>query len=481
VNVFGARNYHPILQSSLIESYYVSFYVSINIGALAGILLIPIIAQQNVTVAYFTPFVILSIAVAIFAAGTPRYVRSQPRGDLFKKGTSPGAGGGGKTISLLTIFRITLLIVPFCIAYSQMPTTFIVQGTVMHKAFGFVDAATMNGLDAAAVLVFGYLTGNHLYPALAERGIKIPTTYKFAIGSTLASLAILWALFVEHRIHATYESTNGKVNVMWQAPSYLLIGWGEIFAVSAAYEAAFSASPPEKKVLASAVNIFCIGGIPNVLCILLYRSCREWFISERSGDANITRIENYASARVGNYFWVLFAILVSGVLLNVHPKVRRFVESVEDTAAELIRTPVLRKTPPVGQRRMRTGADEESPLISASKQQQQYLKYGRGPVLYRLGSMRAGPSLSRRDLKGAKLKQHIKYKYIPKMYRGADGAGSSSPRPPGTPPTSGGGRQLQPSVLSGPQGNPIRAGALTGAVQTRPVIGGAPLARYDSS
>jgi POT family proton-dependent oligopeptide transporter len=49
------------------------------------------------------------------------------------------------------------LTIPFNIAYSQMPTTFIVQGTVMRKAFGFIDVATMNSLDAVSVLFFGKL------------------------------------------------------------------------------------------------------------------------------------------------------------------------------------------------------------------------------------------------------------------------------------------------------------------------------------
>jgi proton-dependent oligopeptide transporter, POT family len=35
VNVFGAKQFHPLLQSSLIESYYVSFYMAINIGKLS--------------------------------------------------------------------------------------------------------------------------------------------------------------------------------------------------------------------------------------------------------------------------------------------------------------------------------------------------------------------------------------------------------------------------------------------------------------
>jgi proton-dependent oligopeptide transporter, POT family len=47
VNVFGAKQFHPLLQSSLIESYYVSFYMCINIGALIGGVLVPFLAQSE--------------------------------------------------------------------------------------------------------------------------------------------------------------------------------------------------------------------------------------------------------------------------------------------------------------------------------------------------------------------------------------------------------------------------------------------------
>jgi POT family proton-dependent oligopeptide transporter len=197
VNVFGAKQFHPLLQSSLIESYYVKFYMCINIGALAGIGIIPIVAQYNITAAYFWPLTLLAIGVIIFVGGTPRYVCSPPRGDLFR--SKKKATNKDDTVSLVSIFRICVLIVPFCVGYNQMPTTFIVQGMVMTKAFGFVDVASMNSLDACSVLLFGYLTATYIYPALASRGIKIPTTYKFAIGSGLGALAIVWALFVNTR------------------------------------------------------------------------------------------------------------------------------------------------------------------------------------------------------------------------------------------------------------------------------------------
>ena len=91
----------------------------------------------------------------------------------------------------------------------------------------------MNNADALSVLLCGHIVGSHIYPALANRGIKMPTTYKFAIGSALGASAIAWALFVEYLIHSTYKQTGEQVCILWQAASYVMIGAGEIFAVSA--------------------------------------------------------------------------------------------------------------------------------------------------------------------------------------------------------------------------------------------------------
>jgi POT family proton-dependent oligopeptide transporter len=409
VNVFGAKQFHPLLQSSLIEAYYVKFYMCINVGALVGGIAVPILAQTNVTVAYFLPVAMLSCGVCLFLLGSRRYVISKPKaGPFAKKRKRIVILNSNTNIDLSVIYKISLLIVPFCIAYSQMATTFILQGTVMEKGFGFIDAASMNNADAVAVLLFGSYIGTSFYPMLARRGIKIPTTYKFAIGSGLGALSIGWALLVEYLIHHKHNTTGGKVSILWQTWSYVFIGAGEIFAVSAAYEVAFTASPPEKKVLASAINLFCIGGLPNVLCIALYHVCQPWFENSR-GTTSISHLEDYASAHIDRYFWVLFAIAILGVVVNLLPSVRQFVERVEEAATDMIKTPKTPSRPP----KRDTLPDEESPMIRA-KRHQEYLKYGSGPTLFKHGSFRAGASMSQR---GEKTKKHIKKSMISKLYR----------------------------------------------------------------
>jgi POT family proton-dependent oligopeptide transporter len=394
-------------------------------------------AQTDVTLAYSYPVGMMCIGVTLFLLGSKRFVIHRPSGDLFAAKPKP-TNGGDSAVSLTSVLRISLLIVPFNIAYSQMATTFIVQGTVMEKAFGFIDAASMNNADAVSVLFFGYVLGTYGYPALSARGIKIPTTYKFAFGSILGVLAVGWAIFMEYKIRATFEATGGKVNILWQAFAYILIGAGEIFAVSAAYEAAFTAAPPDSKVLASAVNLFCVGGLPNVLCIFLYQACNGWFQNSR-GTPSIHRLEDYVTTKIDYYFFVLLGVAVLGVFINLVPAVRDYVASIEEKATEMVKTPVMKR--PSRHRRkpsMDYSSDEESPLLRV-KRHQAYMKYGSGPVLYKQGSMRAGPSMSQRD--SNKKEKKVKKSLLSKLYR-------TKPRPP--------------RVVTNADGKPMTAGRLTG-------------------
>ena len=379
-----------------------------------GILILPVIAQHHVTLAYSIPVVLLGSAVLLFAAWTPRYVISPPAHDMFKR-RPKRSSSANDNIPLSTMFRISLLIVPFSMAYSQMPTTFIVQGTVMKKAFGFIDPATINLIDTLSVLVFGYLTGTHFYPALQKRQIKIPTTYKFALGSFLGVLSILWALYVEAKIHATYTDNGSRISILWQAPSYMLIGAGEIFAVSAAYEVAFTASSPQTKSLASAINIFCVGGIPNALCIFLYQACQGWFRNSR-GNTNIQHIEDYTTAHVGNYFGVLVGILLFGVIVNTLPAVRDMVDSTEKKAAEIVKTPLTPRRPPTWR-----GDEESTPLLGR--------KFGKEPHLAKMGSMREGPKI--------KTPKKIKTRVLKKLYNPSSGKHYDATASPLIPPSGG--------------------------------------------
>jgi len=128
----------------------------------------------------------LMVVVLLLTLSSPMYdgelATSRSKRDhqlVIQPSRSSGCLAEGR-VGIGTIALLSGLVVPF--AYAQVATTFIVQGSVMRN-FGIVDAPMMNNADAVSVLAFGYLIGNVLYPELNRRGIKIPTTYKFAIGS----------------------------------------------------------------------------------------------------------------------------------------------------------------------------------------------------------------------------------------------------------------------------------------------------------
>lgn len=126
---------------------------------------------------------------------------------------------------------------------------------------------------------------------------------------------------------------------------------------------------------------------------------------------NLSHIEDYTTANVANYFWVLVAILLLGVVVNVLPPVRDFVDATEKRAADIVKTPL---TPFRGARCRGSvsgvGEDEETPLLSSAQQQHQR-DFGKEPILIKMGSMREGPKI--------KAAKKIKAGMLHKMYRAA--------------------------------------------------------------
>ena len=127
------------------------------------------------------------------------------------------------------------------------------------------------------------------------------------------------------------------------------------------------------------------------------------------GTTNISYIEDYATAHVKYYFLVLLGVMIFGILLNILPAVRDFVTSIEELAADIVKTPAVSRMnsmnvskSPVASRGGggEDGTNEQTHLLltpSSSRKYKEYLKKIKdrtGPVLYKLGSMRAGPTLS---------------------------------------------------------------------------------------
>ncbi len=164
-----------------------------------------------------------------------------------------------------------------------------------------------------------------------------------------------------------------------------------MFSISTGYEVAFTASPPNKKAFACAFNLFCIGGVPNLVSLVLYRMCQRWFQTD-SGNGNIGKIENYSEAHVANYFWILFGIIVLGMAVNLHRSVREWIKSVEQRASNALSRslPSTPKTPRSrASKRKNDDAEKETDPLLKAKKHMKYLERGTERIIYRANTMKA--------------------------------------------------------------------------------------------
>jgi peptide/histidine transporter 3/4 len=146
VNVMGASQFHPTEHQKDITRFFTFFYAAINVGAIVGGIVVPLV--QQVTDSYFISYLIplgsFAIATFVFAVGSPRYVKMKPQGSQILQilrviGTSAAScspvdmrkesrGGRFKdqfiedTKSLGYLLPIFLLTVPFNMCYVCLTT-----------------------------------------------------------------------------------------------------------------------------------------------------------------------------------------------------------------------------------------------------------------------------------------------------------------------------------------------------------------------
>jgi POT family proton-dependent oligopeptide transporter len=149
--------------------------------------------------------------------------------------------------------RVLLAFVVFYVCFDQM------QNNLISQAGAMASHGTPNDLIAAmnqvGCIVFGPLIQEVLYPFLHRRRIYLGPVTRITIGFVFVALGMLYATVVQHAIY----STNGEVNIWVQAPLYVLISIGEIFAMVTAMEYAYDYAPANMKVVVQAISLLIAG------------------------------------------------------------------------------------------------------------------------------------------------------------------------------------------------------------------------------
>lgn len=152
----------------------------------------------------------------------------------------------------------------FYICFDQMQNNLVSQAGQMDTRGTPNDL--LPAMNQVGCIVFGPLIQGVLYPYLHRRRIYLSAITRITIGFVFITLSMLYATVVQHRIYSTEPCYNrpgscgsNSVSVWLQAPLYLLIAIGEIFAYVTALEYAHDHSPENMKVIVQAINLLVAG------------------------------------------------------------------------------------------------------------------------------------------------------------------------------------------------------------------------------
>jgi len=322
-----------------VQTFFNWFYFFINLGSLLAFTVVVWVQQQY---SYFYGYVITASAVAltaiIFVAGRNMYKYSPPAADseltraakiIYEAITIPrmpsistwldkakSKNGGTFTEtevedvkSLLRVIPVFLLFVVYWAVYSQMSTTFLIQGTYMRLKFSrfSVPSASLSLFDIIAVLAIIPVMDYIVYPLLQRCGISFTPLRRIGVGFLMAAAAMMVAGFVEIKRRGLWEEghvfnqlVNGEkraasdLNIFWQIPQYFFIGTSEVLASITGLEFAYSQSPENLKgvVMGSFLVTSAFGNYLTSLLVVIVRSASnsKWY---PSNDLNNGKLEYF--------------------------------------------------------------------------------------------------------------------------------------------------------------------------------------------
>ncbi|KAF2187326.1 PTR2-domain-containing protein [Zopfia rhizophila CBS 207.26] len=167
--------------------------------------------------------------------------------------------------------RVLISFVVFYICFDQMQNNLISQASQMESYH--IPNDLLPAVNQVACIILGPLIQSWLYPFLHRRNIYFRPIVRITIGFAFISVSMVYATVVQHVIYSTgpcyewpiqcldagWERKPNQVNVWIQAPVYVFIAFGEIFAYVTALEYAYDHSPTDMKVIVQAISLLIAG------------------------------------------------------------------------------------------------------------------------------------------------------------------------------------------------------------------------------
>ncbi|KHN22623.1 Putative peptide/nitrate transporter [Glycine soja] len=224
-------------------------------------------------------------------------------------------------INMIPIWVFTL---PFGICASQTSTFFIKQGAIMNRNIGnngfVVPPASIFTLAAVGMILSVTIYDKLLVPVLRkltgnDRGISI--LQRIGIGMVFSVITMIVAALVEKKRLEAVEM-NGplkgslSMSALWLAPQFMIIGFGDGFALVGLQEYFYDQVPDSMRSLGIALYLSVIGAASFLSSLLIT------IVDHVTGKIGKSWIgKDLNSSRLDKFYWLLAAITTLNLFMFV--------------------------------------------------------------------------------------------------------------------------------------------------------------------
>lgn len=235
-----------------------------------------------------------------------------------------------ETKLVLSMVPIWVSALPFGVCVAQVSTFFIKQAAVMdrHLAPRFeLPPASIYGIAALGMIVAVAAYDKALEPALRratgrERGVSI--LQRIGVGMAFSVLAMAVAAAVERRRLASPRPA--AMSVLWLAPQFTLMGFGDGFALVGLQEYFYDQAPDGMRSLGIGVYLSVVGAGSFLSSLLITAADRA---SARGGRRHSWFAGDLDRSRLDLFYWLLACMSAANLCWYVFVATRYSYKSIK--------------------------------------------------------------------------------------------------------------------------------------------------------